>query len=144
MKRGKELKLDLNPNYKIKLGTVDNKNPKTIYINLTAWGQLKKYDIDLNYDNVINKLRTKIKHKINSYNIDAFHNGKYIVDLDMRSSGIKPTKRSFMSCEITLFQKEITPVNNPTLVNTSKQIINDIIKDCLDKSEHFTFYKTKN
>ena len=49
-----------------------------------------------------------------------------------------------MSCEITLFQKEITPVNNPTLVNTSKQIINDIIKDCLDKSEHFTFYKTKN
>ena len=144
MKRGKELKLDLNPNYKIKLGTVDNKNPKTIYINLTAWGQLKKYDIDLNYDNVINKLRTKIKHKINSYNIDAFHNGKYIVDLDMRSSGIKPTKRSFMSCEITLFQKDITPVNNPKLVHTTKEIINDIISNCLDKSEHFTFYKTKN
>ena len=144
MKRGKELKLDLNPNYKIKLGTVDNKNPKTIYINLTAWGQLKKYDIDLNYDNVINKLRTKIKHKINSYNIDAFHNGKYIVDLDMRSSGIKPTKRSFMSCEITLFQKDVTPVNNPTLVHTSTKIINDVIKNCLDKSEHFTFYKTKN
>ena len=144
MKRGKELKLDLNPNYKIKLGTVDNKNPKTIYINLTAWGQLKKYDIDLNYDNVINKLRTKIKHKINSYNIDAFHNGKYIVDLDMRSSGIKPTKRSFMSCEITLFQKDVTPVNNPTLVHTTTEIINDVIKNCLDKSDHFTFYKTKN
>lgn len=144
MKRGKELKLDLNPNYKIKLGTVDNKNPKTIYINLTAWGQLKKYDIDLNYDNVISKLRTKIKHKINSYNIDAFHNGKYIVDLDMRSSGIKPTKRSFMSCEITLFQKDITPVNNPKIVHTTKEIISDIINNCLDKSEHFTFYKTKN
>ena len=144
MKRGKELKLDLNPNYKIKLGTVDNKNPKTIYINLTAWGQLKKYDIDLNYDNVINKLRTKIKHKINSYNIDAFHNGKYIVDLDMRSSGIKPTKRSFMSCEITLFQKESIPVNNPTIVNSSTQIIEDVIKDCLDTDTHFTFYKTKN
>jgi hypothetical protein len=144
MKRGKELKLDINPNYKIKLGTVDNKNPKTIYINLTAWGQLKKYDIDLNYDNVISKLRTKIKHKINNYNINTFHNGKYIVDLDMRSSGIKPTKRSFMSCEITLFQKDIIPVNNPTLVHTTKEIIKDIIKDCLDKSEHFTFYKTKN
>ena len=34
MKRGKEIKLDLNPNYKIKVGTVDNKSPKTIYINL--------------------------------------------------------------------------------------------------------------
>ena len=62
----------------------------------------------------------------------------------MRSSGIKPTKRSFMSCEITLFQKDITPVNNPTLVHTTTEIINDVIKNCLDKSEHFTFYKTKN
>ena len=32
MKRGKELKLDINPNYKIKIGTVDNKNPKSIWI----------------------------------------------------------------------------------------------------------------
>jgi hypothetical protein len=144
MKRGKELKLDLNPNYKIKVGTVDNKSPKTIYINLSAWGQLKKFDIDLNYENIINKLRTKIKHKINSYSLDEFHNGKYIVDLDMRSSGIKPTKRSFMSCEITLFQKDSIPVNNPLIVNTSKQIIQDVIEDCLDTNTHFSFYKTKN
>ena len=144
MKRGKELKLDLNPNYKIKLGTVDNKNPKTIYINLTAWGQLKKYDIDLNYDNVINKLRTKIKHKINSYNIDAFHNGKYIVDLDMRSSGISKSKRSFMSCEVTLFQKNNIPVNQYYIIKTVTNIANNIIKDCLDSQNHFKFYKTKN
>jgi len=144
MKRGKELKLDLNPNYKIKVGTVDNKNPKTIYINLSAWGQLKKYDIDLNYESVINKLRKNIKHKINSYNLNEFHRGKYIVDLDMRSSGIKPTKRSFMSCEITLFQKESIPINNPLIVDSSKQIIKDVIKDCLDTNTHFSFYKTKN
>ena len=144
MKRGKELKLDLNPNYKIKLGTVDNKNPKTIYINLSAWGQLKTYDSEINYDTVINKLRNKIKHKINSFNIDAFHKGKYIVDLDMRSSGIKPTKRSFMSCEITLFQKNNIPLNNLEIINPSKQIINSIIKSCLGNNTHFVFYKTKN
>ena len=62
----------------------------------------------------------------------------------MRSSGIRPTKRSFMSCEITLFQKEPIPVNNPTIVNSSTQIIEDVIKDCLDTDTHFTFYKTKN
>ncbi len=144
MKRGKELKLDINPNYKIKVGTVDNKNPKTIYINLSAWGQLKKYDSELNYDAVINKLRSKIKHKINSFNIDAFHKGKYIVDLDMRSSGIKPTKRSFMSCEITLFQKSNIPINNPEIVESSTSIINSIIESCLNDNTHFVFYKTKN
>lgn len=144
MKRGKELKLDLNPNYKIKIGTVDNKNPKTIYLNLTAWGQLKKYNVDLNYENVINKLRNDIKHKINRLNLKEFHRGKYIVDLDMRSSGIRPTKRSFMSCEITLFQQEVKPFNSIPLLNTTKEIIDNIIKDCLDNNNHFTFFKTKN
>ena len=144
MKRGKELKLDLNPNYKIKLGTVDNKNPKTIYINLSAWGQLKTYDPETNYDTVINKLRNRIKHNINSFNIDAFHKGKYIVDLDMRSSGIKPTKRSFMSCEITLFQKNNIPLNNLEIIDPSKEIINSVIDNCLDDNSHFVFYKTKN
>jgi len=28
MKRGKEFTLDVSSNYKVKLGTVDNKNPK--------------------------------------------------------------------------------------------------------------------
>ena len=98
----------------------------------------------MNYESVINKLRTKIKHKINNYTLNEFHSGKYIVDLDMRSSGIKPTKRSFMCCEITLFQKDSIPVNNPLIVSTSKNIIKEVIEECLDTNNHFTFYKTKN
>ena len=35
---------------KIKLGTVDNKNPKSIYINLSAWGELIKEEEELNYE----------------------------------------------------------------------------------------------
>ena len=44
MKRGKEITLDINSNYKIKIGTVDNKNTKSIYINLSAWGKLNNED----------------------------------------------------------------------------------------------------
>ena len=40
MKRGKEITLDVNSNYKVKLGTVDNKNSKSIYI---SWGE--KYNV---------------------------------------------------------------------------------------------------
>ena len=145
MKRGKELTLDVNSNYKVKLGTVDNKNPKSIYINVSAWGELIKEDEEINYDSIINKLRNKIKHNINT-TIDQqdFHKGRYIVDLDMRSSGISKTKRSFMSCEITLFQKNSIPVNKPIMIESATDIINRIITECLDKQNHFTFYKTKN
>ena len=144
MKRGKEIILDINPNYKIKVGTVDNKNPKSVYINLSAWGELLKEE-ELNYEGVINKLRNRIKHNINTnINPNNFHKGKYIVDLDMRSSGINKTKRSFMSCEITLYQKNNIPVNNPEMIDTTTSIINSLIEECLDKQNHFEFYKTKN
>jgi len=145
MKRGKEFTINVSPNYKIKLGTVDNKNPKSIYINLSAWGELIKEEEELNYDSIINKLRNKIKHNINTHiDKEDFHLGKYIVDLDMRSSGINKTKRSFMSCEITLFQKNSLPVNKPYIIDVAKGIVNNVINECLDKQPHFNFYKTKN
>ena len=131
MKRGKELKLDINPNYKIKIGTVDNKNPKSIYINLSAWGELNEDDEEINYDKVISLLRKRIKNNINQ-NIDIkdFHHNKYIVELDMRSSGITTKKRSFMCCEITLYQKNMIPVNKSHMVESTTNIVQNILKDC--------------
>jgi len=143
-KRGKEITLDIDSSYKIRLGTVDNKNPKSIYINLSAWGEPMKKTENINYNNVISNLRKQIKHNINStIDINDFHHDKYIVDLDMRSSGISDEKRSFMSCEITLFQKNNIPVNKPKMVNTATNIVKNVIGSCLETQDHFTFYKTK-
>ena len=107
MKLGKEIKLDLLDNYKTKIGTVNNKESKSLYINLCAWGELKELDDTLNYEYFLSNLRKKIKQKLNN-NIDQdlYYNNKYIVDLDMRTSGLSVEKRSFMSCEITLYQKK--------------------------------------
>lgn len=144
MKLGKEVKLNLLPNYKTKVGTVNNKESKSIYINLSAWGEINKVDENTNYDSIVSGIRKKIKQKINS-NVDKelFHNDKYIVDLDMRTSGFVNTKRSFMSCEITLYQKRGLPINQPNLLESSKSIIHDIVNSCLDNNSYFTFYKTK-
>ncbi len=144
MKRGKEITLNVDSHYKVKLGTVDNKNSKSIYISLCAWGELNPTTDIINYDNVISKLRKQIKHNINSI-IDTkdFHKDKYIVDLDMRSSGISNKKRSFMSCEITLYQKNNLPVNKPKIINAATYLIKDIIINCLETQNHFIFYKTK-
>ena len=144
MKRGKEIILDVSSNYKVKLGTVDNKNSKSIYISLSAWGELLPTNDIINYDGVISKLRKQIKHNINStINTEDFHKNKYIVDLDMRSSGISNQKRSFMSCEITLYQKNNIPVNKPKMINTATNIVKNVIGSCLETQDHFTFYKTK-
>lgn len=144
MKRGKEITLNVDSHYKVKLGTVDNKNSKSIYISLCAWGELIPTTDIINYDSVISKLRKQIKHNLNS-TIDAgdFHKNKYIVDLDMRSSGISNQKRSFMSCEITLYQKNNLPVNKPQIINSATSLIKNIINNCLENQNHFTFYKTK-
>ncbi len=144
MKLGKEIKLDLLDNYKTKIGTVNNKESKSLYISLCAWGQLSELDDDLNYTFYLSNIRKKIKQKLNNtLNKDLFHNHKYIVDLDMRTSGLSLEKRSFMSCEITLFQKKHLPLNKPKIVNTTKKIISDVVTDCLERDSIFTFYKTK-
>ena len=144
MKRGKEITLNVDSHYKVKLGTVDNKNSQSIYISLCAWGELIPTTDIINYDSVISKLRKQIKHNINStINTEDFHKNKYIVDLDMRSSGISNQKRSFMSCEITLYQKNNIPVNKPKIINAATYLVKDIIINCLENQNHFTFYKTK-
>ena len=61
----------------------------------------------------------------------------------MRSSGITKTKRSYMSCEITLFQKDRIPVNNPMTISEGNRLVNNLIDDCFECNNHFRFYKTK-
>lgn len=142
MKRGKEISLETKENYKVKLGTIDNKDPRTIYLNVSAWGEpLTEED---NYDSVLNNLRKKVKQKLFTNIKDSNYSAdRYIVDLDMRSSGISKTKRSFMSCEITLFQKDRIPVNNPITIFEGSRLVNNLIDDCFECSNHFRFYKTK-
>jgi hypothetical protein len=144
MKLGKEIKLDLLGNYKTKIGTVNNKESKSLYINLCAWAELKELDENLNYDYFLSNLRKQIKQKLNNtLNQELFHCDRYIVDLDMRTSGLTIDKRSFMSCEITLYQKKFLPLNKPKIVDNTKNIIYDVINDCLEKNSVFTFHKTK-
>jgi hypothetical protein len=145
MKTGKEVDIDLKENYNIKLGTIDNKNPKSIYLNITAWGDPISYDDEKNYVTIINRLRKKIKQNLyNNLDKERFYSNNYMVDLDMRHSGIRRNKRSFMSCEITLFQKKKLPVNNPELIDESKELVNKIINTCLEDNDNFVFYKTKS
>jgi hypothetical protein len=144
MKLGKEIKLDLLGNYKTKIGTVNNKESKSLYLNLCAWGELKEDYENFNYEFFLSNVRKKIKQKIsNTINKELFYENKYIVDLDMRTSGLNINKRSFMSCEITLYQKKYLPINKINIVENTKKIIYDVVNECLENNSVFTFHKSK-
>ena len=140
MKIGKYIPLGTYNDVKIGYGTVDFKNLKTIYLKLNSWLQPENETDDFNY--LIGKSRRKVKEII--YNLKSpYFKDQSIVDLDVRTKGIKLEKRSFMNLEVTLY------VNNQFDIKSKdvKLIINDlfehIIDDGLSDKKLFNFYKTK-
>ena len=144
MKLGKEINLDLLENYKTKIGTVNNKESKSLYLNFTAWGEILEDNKEQNYNTFLSGVRKKIKQNLTD-NIDRniFYNDRYIVDLDMRTSGVSIIKRSFMACEITLFQKKNLPINQSIIIEHSKNIIYDVINNIFEGNNVFKFHKAK-
>lgn len=146
MKKGKEIKMGKTyMNYKVISGTVDSKNPTSVYINITAWGEPTSDDIN-EYTTVISSLRKVVKTNLYSNLPLSFNKLKTIVDLDMRESGITYGKRSFMSCEITLYQNERNGgiLMGEDLKKVMGQITDKVIKEVFDEYPHFKFHKNKN
>ena len=59
MKKGKEIKTTKFKNYNVVFGSVNNKNPKAIYINISSWAQPTE-EIGVNYNQVIRNLNKNI------------------------------------------------------------------------------------
>lgn len=146
-KRGKEIKLDASQDYNIVYGTVDNKNPKSIYINISAWGE-PLVENELNYGRIISGLSKQIKQTLYDFikfkYKDSIMFDRNIVDLDMRESGVQYGKRSFMNCEITLFQTGELPIHEGKLAEALEDVIDEIIIGALDFTPYFKFHKKKN
>jgi len=139
------MKLETSHQYNITTGTVDNKQPKSVYIQISAWGKPKENGVE-NYDSIIRKKSKKVKSKLfEILDESAFYKTRSIVDFNMASSGVSFNKRSFMSVELTLFKKEpLLPINSEEMIPILESISNKLISDVFEKDENFEFYKTKN
>ncbi len=147
MKTGKELKIDTFKNYSIVFGSVNNRHPKAVYINISAWAEPQSNE-DVNYNRSIRDLHKKIKQSLyNCFISDSysdFMKDRTIVDLDIRESGIRFGKRSFMNCEITLFLNTEIPVNSELMKPRLDEALKMVIESTLDSNKVFKFYKKKN
>ena len=140
MKTGKYISLGEYNEVKIGYGTVDFKNLKTIYLKLNAWVEPDN-DTD-NFDQLISKTRRNIKEII--YNLQSeYFKSQCIVDLDIRTKGIKLNKRSFMNLEVTLYVDNFFDVKSKTIKLVVKDMIKTIIDDSLSNKNLFNFYKNK-
>ena len=140
MKIGKYIPLGIYNDVKIGYGTVDFKNLKTIYLKLNSWVQPENETEDFN--STINKSRRKIKEII--YNLRSpYFKQQSIVDLDIRTKGIKLEKRSFMNLEITLYVDKQFDVKSKEIKTILKDLFEITIEDGLSDKKLFNFYKSK-
>lgn len=140
MKTGKYIPLGTYNDVKIGYGTVDFKNLKTIYLKLNSWVQPENETDD--FDHMIHKTRRKVKEIL--YNLkNPYFKQQSIVDLDIRTKGIKLEKRSFMNLEITLYVDRQFDVKSKDIKNNIKDILCSVIETGLSDKKLFNFYKSK-
>jgi len=140
MKTGKFITLGYYDNVKIGYGTVDYKNLKTIYVKLNSW--VEPEDMDDEFNELLSKTKRKIKLRIYDLKSDLFKR-ESIVDLDVRTKGIKLGKKSFINLEITLFTQKHFDIRCKELKITIKKLIEDVIDSDLDNKNLFNFSKNK-
>ena len=147
MKSGKEIIIYDYENHNVIFGSVDNKHNKAIYLTISGWFEPKSEEL-INYNKVITDLNKQIKQLIfntlSSKDDTNFIKERSIVDLDIRESGIKYGKRSFMNCELTLFLNSEIPINSDKMPLMLDGIITTIITDTFEQNRNFKFYKKKN
>ena len=140
MKTGKYIPLGTYNNVKYGYGTVDFKNLKTIYIKLNSWLQPENETDD--YDYLISKSRRKIKELIYNLNNSSFKQ-QSIVDLDIRTKGIKIEKRSFMNLEITLYVEKQFDIRSKEIKTFITDLTESVVEGGLIDKKLFNFYKSK-
>lgn len=140
MKIGKYIPLGTYNEVKMGYGTVDFKNLKTIYLKLNSWVEPENETDD--FDFIIQKTRRKIKEIVYNLKNNNFKE-LCIVDLDIRTKGIKLNKRSFMNLEITLYVNQQFDVKSKEIKLQVKDMIELIIDRALSDKNLFNFYKSK-
>jgi hypothetical protein len=145
MKTGKELRVNNFNEYNVIFGSINNKHPKAVFINISAWID-PKHSSEENYQRIIRNNHKKIKQVLyNRFasNNELFIKDRTIVDFDVRESGIKFGKRSFMNCEITLFVYE----EIGETLDSVKEELEDITQHVIDRvfkcDDAFSYHKRK-
>jgi hypothetical protein len=137
-KFGKEKTLFKNDSFRVKYGTVDASKLNAVYINVESWVEPNEI---INFDSKIRTIRNEIITKLKE-NLDKnFLYENFIVDLDLRSSGLTLNKKSFMFIEVTVYPKKFIKFNSEVLINQATNLALQTIETV--KKNNFKFFSKK-
>ena len=136
-KFGKEKKLFKTDSFRVKYGTIDATKLNAIYIDIESWVEPQEL---LNFDSNIRITRKNILLKLKETLDYDFFSENFIVDLDLRSSGMHLNKKSFMFIEITVFPKKYLKFNSEILIKKTKDIAITAIS--VIQKNNFKFYSS--
>lgn len=142
MKKGKTIRINGLKKIKAIYGSVDAKNLKSIYLNIQTWVD-PKVDIVEGWDRIISNLSRQIKHTIYDVLNRNFFEDKFILDLDLRSSGIQYGKKSFLNLEITFFIKEQILFKSNNLKIEMKKLTQILFSENFKDNKYFDFNISK-
>ena len=141
MKKGKSVSLKGYKKFKVNYGTVDSKNLKSFYINIQSWLTPKKDEE--NWERIVMNLNRAIRHTIYEILNFDFIDTNFIVDTDLRSSGLSINKSSFMNLEITFYVRNIDDFKSPKIKDFVKTVIDLIDSENFKNNKNFIFNLTK-
>jgi hypothetical protein len=139
-KFGKEKKLFTDERFRVKYGTIDAVKLNAVYVNVESWVQPK--DIK-NYESYIRLMRKQIIVNIKDKIDKVYFKQNFIVDLDLRASGMSDDKKSFMFIELTVYPEEKIKFNSPLMFKKMRELSNLIIES-LEQNKLSYFSKKSN
>ena len=142
MKKGKTSQLTGFKTAKVVYGTVDSVNLKSLYLNIQTWVE-PIYESD-NWSRTVLNLSRGVKHSVYESLNNKIFDTKFIVDLDLRSSGLNLGKKSFMNLEVNFYViEENLDFKSKQIKDTLLKITNKIYNDNFYDNNYFKFYLTK-
>jgi len=142
MKKGKTSKIIGFKNMKIQYGTVDSVNFKSLYLNIQTWVEPTK-DSE-NWNRVVLNMSRSIKHTVHEHLDREIFDENFIVDLDLRHSGLSVGKKSFLNLEINLFLKETkTDFKSKVLKDKLKKLTRNVFEENFKNNDYFKFHLRK-
>jgi hypothetical protein len=143
MKKGKTSKIQGFSTSKIVYGTVDSINFKSLYLNLQTWVEpIKEPE---NWTRIVLNLSRAIKHSVYETLNKELFDENFIVDLDLRSSGLTLGKKSFMNLEINFYlSSEEIDFKSKEIKENLKTIVTRIYEENFNNNNYFNFSLTKS
>ena len=142
MKKGKTSQLTGFKTAKVVYGTVDSVNLKSLYLNIQTWVE-PIYESN-NWSRTVLNLSRGVKHSVYESLNNKIFDTKFIVDLDLRSSGLNLNKKSFMNLEVNFYViEENLDFKSKQIKDSVLKITNKIFNDEFSNNKYFKFYLTK-